>query len=73
MKRLSTLDVRTDSSLRVRRHTIVFTGDKANSSPNEKIIQKEQASFNHITMGEVDDSNFEIELAETPKTLEDGG
>jgi len=72
MKRLSTLAVSTDGSLRVKKCTMVFTSHKAHPSPSEEVIEKEQASSNHITVRE-DDSDSEIELAETPGTLEDGG
>jgi len=73
MKRLSTLNVSRDGSLRVKRPTVVFAGHKAHPNPSEEVIEKEQASSNHITVRELDDSNSEIELARTPKTLEDGG
>ena len=52
---------------------MVFTSHKAHPSPSEEVKEKEQASSNHITKREVDDSDSEIELAETPKTLEDEG
>jgi len=48
MKRLSALDVSTDGSLRVKRRTMVFTSNKAHPSPREEVIEKEQASSNHI-------------------------
>jgi len=73
MKHLSTLDVSIDGSLRVNRRTLVLTGHMAHPSPSEVVIEKEQASSNHITVREVDNSDSEIELAETLKTLEDGG
>ena len=52
---------------------MIFTGHKANHIPNKEVIEKEQATSNHITVREVDDSNSEIELAEPPKNPEDGG
>jgi len=73
MKCLSTLDVSTDGLLRAKRRTVVFTGHKAYLSPSEEVIEKEQASSNQITVREFDDSDSEIELIETPMTLEDGG
>jgi len=73
MKRLSNLDISTDGSQRVKRHTVVFTDHKARPSHSEEVIEKEQAPSNHITVWEVNDSDSEIELTETPKTLEDGG
>jgi len=71
-KHLSTLDVSTDGSLRVKRSAVAFTGHKAHPSSSEEVIKKEQASSNHITVWEVDDSDSKIKLAETPKTLEVG-
>ena len=52
---------------------VVFTGYKANPSAYKEAIKKEQASSNHITVWDVDDSDSEIEFLETPETLEDGG
>ena len=49
---------------------MVLTGHKAHPSPSKEVKEKEQASSNHITVREVDDSDSEIELADTPKTLE---
>jgi len=71
MKCLSTLDISTDGLLRVKRCSVVFTCHKAHPSLSEDIIEKEQASSNHITVREVDDSDSEIEIVKTPKTLED--
>jgi len=73
MKRFSSLDVKTDGSLRVKRRTVVFTGQQKNSGSNEEAEEEEVISSNHITIHECDDSDSEIELAETPKTFEDGG
>jgi len=73
LKRLSTLDVNIDGSLIVKRRTVVFTGHKANPRLNKEVIEKEQASSNHIMVREVDDSDSKMELVETPETLEDGG
>jgi len=42
MKRLSTLDVSTEGSLRVKRRIVVFTGHKAHPSPSEEVKEKEQ-------------------------------
>ena len=61
MKRLSSLDVSIDGSLRVKRCTVVFADHKAHPSPSEEVIEKEQASSNHITVREVDDSDSEID------------
>ena len=70
---LSTLDVKTEGSLGVKRHTVVFTSRRVNRCPKEELKQEEQASSNHFTVREVDDFDAEIELMETPETLEDGG
>jgi len=73
MKRFSSLDVKTNGSLRVKRRTVVFTGQRKNSSSNKEAEEEEVVSSTHITIHECDDSDSEIELAETPKTFEDGG
>jgi len=75
MKRLSTLDVKMDGSLRVKRRTMVLTGQPKSSKSNEKPEEEQVASSNHIIICECDDSDSdsEIELVECPKTLEDGG
>jgi len=73
MKRFSTLDVKTDGSLRVKRRTVVFTGQRKNSGSNEEAEKEEVVSSNHITIHECDDSDSEIELAKTAETFEDGG
>ena len=64
MKRLATLDVSADGSLRVKRSTVVFSGHEAHPSLSEGVIEKEQASSNHITVREIVDWNSEIGLAE---------
>ena len=73
MKRFSSLDVKTDGSLRVKRRTVIFTSQRKNSDSNKEAEEEEFVSSNHITIHECDDSDSEIELAETPKTFEDGG
>jgi len=75
MKRFSTLDVKMDGSLRVKRRTVVLTGQQKSSNSNEKSKEEQVASSNHITIRECDDSDSdsEIELAETSEKLEDGG
>ena len=72
MKHFSTLDVKTDGSLRVKRCTVVFTGERKNSGSNEETEEEEVVPSNHITIHECDDSDSEIDLAETPETFEDG-
>ena len=71
IKRYSTLDVKTDGLFRVRRCTVVFTGQPSNSDIN-KGDDQEKVTSNHIIVQGHEDSETEIEIAETPKTLEDG-
>jgi len=73
MKRFSTLDVKMDGSLRVKRHTTVVIGEQKSSNSNEKSEEEQVASSNHITIRECDDLDSEIELAKTPEMLEDRG
>jgi len=46
---------------------------QGSSNSNWEEGQEDVASSNHITVWECEDSNLEIELAEIPKTFEDGG
>ena len=55
MKRLMTLDVKIDGSLRVKRCTIVFNDHRSKHSPNKEVRQEKQASSNYVTIREVDD------------------
>ena len=55
MKRLSILNVNMDGSLKVKRHTVVFTSHKAHPSLSKEVKEKEQASSSHITVREVND------------------
>jgi len=71
MKHISTLDVKTDGLLKVKRGTMVFTSHKTNSSSSERTKEVEQASFKHITVQEANDLDFKIKLTEASKTLED--
>jgi len=73
MKRLLTLDVKTDGLLRVKRHTVVLTGQQKSSDSNENSEEEQVASSNHITIFECDDSHLGIELVETLETLKDWG
>jgi len=73
IKRFSSLDVKTDGSLRVKRRTMIFTGQQNNSDSSNEAKEVEIVPSNHITAHECEDSDSEIELAETPKTFEDGG
>jgi len=50
MKCISSLDVKTEGSLKVRRRTLVITNCEANSTSKEKIQWDGQASFHPITV-----------------------
>ena len=52
---------------------MILTGQQSNPDSNEEEERGEMASSHHITGRECKDSDSEMELAKTPKTLEDGG
>ena len=54
MEHFFSLDVKIDSSLRLKRHTVVFTGQQKNSNSNKEAEKEEVVSFNHVTMHECD-------------------
>ena len=57
MKWVSTLNVKTDDSLKVKTHTLVLTSRKANAISKERTTEEEQASCNHVTVQEANDLN----------------
>ena len=65
MKRFSTLDVKMDGSLRVKRSIVVLTGQQKSFNSKEKSEEEQVASSNHITIHECDDSDSKIKLTET--------
>ncbi|KMT11045.1 hypothetical protein BVRB_5g111360 [Beta vulgaris subsp. vulgaris] len=73
MKRFSTLEVKMGKSLTVRGHTIVLTNQKPSIVQNEGSDEETAASCNHVTVCEAEGQDEEVETAEAPKTLEDGG
>ena len=73
MKRVSTLDVKIDGSLKVKRRTLVITSSDASSNSKDKVKYEDQVSSNHIMIREADDLETEVEPTKAPKTLEDGG
>jgi len=73
MKRVSTLDVKIDDPLKVKRCTVVITNYDAGSNPKDKIEEKDQVSSNHITIREADNLETGIKPAKALTTLEDGG
>ena len=72
MKHISTLDLNTDDSLKVKRRTLVITICEASSNSKEKIKGDKQASSHPITVQEADDLEDETESTEASKTSENG-
>jgi len=70
MKRVSTLDVKIDGSLKVKRRTLVITIYDTSSNSKGKIKDEEQASSHPITVRDVDDLKTETASAKEPKTPE---
>ena len=54
-KHVSTLDVRTDGPLKVKRRTLIVTSCQASLNSKGKIKEEEQVSSNHIITWEADD------------------
>ena len=52
---------------------MVITNYEAHLNSKDEIKDEDQVPFNHITIREVDDLETEVELAEAPKTIENGG
>jgi len=50
MKRVSTLDVKIDGSLKVKRCTLVITSCDCSSNSKDEIKDEDQVSSNHITI-----------------------
>jgi len=73
MKRVSTLDVKIDDSLKVKRRTLVITSCDASSNSKDKIKAEDQVSSNQIMIREADDLETTVEPAKALKALEDGG
>jgi len=60
MKCIFTLDVKTNSSLQMKKRTLVITNCEASSDSKGKIKEEEQASFGHITVWEADELEAEV-------------
>jgi len=73
MKHVSILDAKIDGFLKVKTHTLIITSCEASSNSKDKIKDEDQVSSNHITSQEANDLETEVNPAEAPKTLEDGG
>jgi len=74
MKRISTLDVKTVGSLKVKRCTLVITNCEASSTSREKIQRDGQASFHSVTVPEaidLEDDTESTEVLEIPENLGD--
>ena len=56
MKQFSTLDVKIDGSLMVKRCNVVFTSQPSSFDSNKEDEEEEVASSNHITVQEYEDS-----------------
>jgi len=68
MKRVSTLDVKSDGSLKVTIHTLVITSYQTSSNSKGKIKDEEQPSSHPITIREADDLKDDTKSAEMPNT-----
>ena len=73
VKRVSTLDVKTNGSLKVKRHTLVITSYEVSSNSKGKVEDEEQISSNHVTFQEINDLEAKVKPTAITKTLEDGG
>jgi len=74
MKRVSTLDVKTDGSLKVKSYTLVITSYRTNSNAKDNIKDEEQPSSYPVTAREVDDLKAKTGLTkalEIPKNIGD--
>jgi len=68
MKRFLTLNVKTDGLQRVKRRTVVFTGQQSNSDTNKGDKQEQVTSSNHIRVQKCEDLESKIELPKLMKT-----
>jgi len=66
MKSASTLDVKTDGSLKVKRYTLVITSYETNSNSKVKIRDKEKASPHPITVREANDLKAKTRSIKVP-------
>ena len=73
MKRISTSNIRTDESMKVKRRTLVITSCIASSNSKGQIKEEKQASFDHVTVQEGDDLEAKVEPVSTAKKTVDGG
>jgi len=66
MMHISTLDVKTDVSLKVKRHTVVITNCKDSLNSKEKIKRDGKVSFHPITILEANDREDETKSTDAP-------
>jgi len=48
MKCISMLDIKTDGSLKAKRHILVITGYETNSSSKKRAKEEEQVYYSHV-------------------------
>ena len=70
MKRIFDLDIKTNSSLKVKRCTLVITSYETSSNSKEQIKEDGKASSHPITIWVANDLEVEVKLAEVPETSE---
>jgi len=73
MKRVSTLDVKIEGTLKVTRHTLVITSCDASWNSKDEIKDEDQVFSNHSKIREADDQETAVEPVEPPNNVEDGG
>jgi len=70
MKHVSTLDVKTNGSLNVKRHTLVITSYRTSSNSKGKIKDEKQPFSLPIIIREANDLEDDTESVELPSTSE---
>jgi len=73
MKHVSTLDVITDGSLKVKKRTLVITSYKTSLNSKGKIKDEKQASSHPVTVQEADDLKVKTRSTEARETSENVG
>ena len=70
MKMFSTVDVKTDGSVRVKRRTVVFTGQPGSSNINKE-DELEEVTSNHITVDDLKELDLETAKKRRQATVDD--
>ncbi|KAM1054793.1 hypothetical protein ACFX2C_002110 [Malus domestica] len=73
MKRQAILEVNTVGSLKVKRHTIIHTGQSSCQLAQEVNTKEEAQDVFHITIQEGEEEILEEDVIAAPSQLEDGG